>query len=345
MVCEDVVSTWHSMFKCVDSKLSEDVDFRYLRSCQEPRFSCDKLSEPAHKVICQGMHADWREQEPLRKRLAFSYLESGSPYHTCRKMTKCEERSSAPCKAYVLSEKREFRPTFVVPASVCTPSCYVCQWLVSDWPFFGEYCNALTDTAPATKKYKYDLHPTADDSDSSLIGMKSTRRKTQKRKAFDLKSMADTLRGDSHMAGGNALLKMAHAIRTRADDAFSTAGALAGALAGLDGAAKGLHNLPTSPDDDKALTDLSRHEKCWKMWDFVWRSRKARYFVQWRRESIVQWKINDMRNGNMWDANTVCKCLGKCRMGHLEHLSLIKQCRYGPAQELAMSEAFRHLTA
>ncbi len=93
---------------------------------------------------CQGMHADWREQEPLRKRLAFSYLESGSPYHTCRKMTKCEERSSAPCKAYVLSEKREFRPTFVVPASVCTPSCYVCQWLVSDWPFFGEYCNALT---------------------------------------------------------------------------------------------------------------------------------------------------------------------------------------------------------
>ena len=41
-------------------------------------------------------------------------------------------------------------------------------------------------------------------------------------------------------------------------------------------------------------------------------------------------------NGNTWDANVACKCLGKCALQPFEDLNLIQTCRYSAQDEARM---------
>ena len=49
----------------------------------------------------------------------------------------------------------------------------------------------------------------------------------------------------------------------------------------------------------------------------------------------------DRLQGNMWDANVVCKCLGHCELSRFEDLGLIEACRYDEAEQQEMSYIFK----
>jgi len=46
--------------------------------------------------------------------------------------------------------------------------------------------------------------------------------------------------------------------------------------------------------------------------------------------------VLDALTGNMWDANVVCKCLGKCELNRFEDLGLVETCRYEEQDERMM---------
>lgn len=48
----------------------------------------------------------------------------------------------------------------------------------------------------------------------------------------------------------------------------------------------------------------------------------------------------DRLEGNMWDANIACKCLGRCPLDRFETLGLAEPCAYDHQQALAMEYVF-----
>ena len=77
-------------------------------------------------------------------------------------------------------------------------------------------------------------------------------------------------------------------------------------------------------------------EQCMAEWGSMWRSRKARYFMSWKREVHSIDGIQDAMHGLAWDAKTVCKCLGKCPIGPFEDLGLIDACAYSRQDQARM---------
>jgi len=88
-------------------------------------------------------------------------------------------------------------------------------------------------------------------------------------------------------------------------------------------------------------TGYSLADECFQMWDGIRGSPKAIYYNSWKQKMSVLDKPRDYLSNNMWDANVVCKCLGKCPLGPFEDLGLLDVCRYGPEEEALMAYIYK----
>jgi hypothetical protein len=96
---------------------------------------------------------------------------------------------------------------------------------------------------------------------------------------------------------------------------------------------------------DDAMTQLQTGytltETCFDVWNEIKVSMKARYFVSWKRYVNVMNDVLDRLQGAMWDANIVCKCLGRCELNRFEDLGLMEACRYEQSDQTMMEYIFK----
>jgi len=111
-----------------------------------------------------------------------------------------------------------------------------------------------------------------------------------------------------------------------------------------DGAFKGLRARARRQPEFRGGFDTSLIQKtCYNMWDELRESRRARYFMTYKRTTMPELDFNDLASGYAWDAHSVCKCLKMCPMQQGESLELVQICRYNKMQDLLMRTAFPHL--
>ncbi|GAB5353564.1 hypothetical protein AAMO2058_000046400 [Amorphochlora amoebiformis] len=95
--------------------------------------------------------------------------------------------------------------------------------------------------------------------------------------------------------------------------------------------------------DSKVIAEydkLAPAATCYAMWGRLWRSRKGRYFSSWKRDVSATYDLEDGLHGMAWDANTACKCMGKCSIQPNEDLQLIDACSYSIEDEARMRYLF-----
>eukprot|EP00742_Colponemidia_sp_Colp-10_P002716 GILJ01002905.1.p1 GENE.GILJ01002905.1~~GILJ01002905.1.p1 ORF type:complete len:351 (-),score=30.82 GILJ01002905.1:139-1191(-) len=82
------------------------------------------------------------------------------------------------------------------------------------------------------------------------------------------------------------------------------------------------------PRDDAELMDA-----CFEAYEYLEGSYKGRYFAALKQFVTVRPDAQDAEASDMWDANTACKCAGKCELKPFESLGLIETCRYDQSTE------------
>jgi hypothetical protein len=90
------------------------------------------------------------------------------------------------------------------------------------------------------------------------------------------------------------------------------------------------------------MTGYTLTETCFSLWQEIKNSMKFRYFTSWKRDVSIMTTPLDRLAGIMWDANIVCKCMGKCDLGRFEDLGMLDQCRYGEQEDQMMRFIYRY---
>ena len=146
-ICEDVAQTYHDAYRCA----GEDVDLwgpgdaPSIPACDQAKFACDKLTGDLSQA-CATMESSFMEDNELARSLWTSQMEFGRPYDTCVKMGKCErdpnrfEEELTPCHQVFNSVEGQHDPLLPAFTASCTEECYLCTWLVREWPLFQEIC-------------------------------------------------------------------------------------------------------------------------------------------------------------------------------------------------------------
>lgn len=146
-ICEDVAQTYHDSYRCA----GEDVDLwgpgdaPSIPACDQAKFACDKLTGDLSEA-CATMEHSFVEDTDLARSLWTAQMEFGRPYDTCVKMGKCErdpnpfEGDLTPCHAVFNSVDGQHDPLLPAFTSSCSEECYLCTWLVREWPLFQEIC-------------------------------------------------------------------------------------------------------------------------------------------------------------------------------------------------------------
>jgi len=96
----------------------------------------------------------------------------------------------------------------------------------------------------------------------------------------------------------------------------------------------------TSDAEDAVVAYTLREPRCYKMWEELGASRRARYFMSYKKDTMPSVNPDDLLQGLAWDAHSVCKCLGKCPMQPAESLQMAHSCKYTRAHEFLMKVAF-----
>lgn len=81
-------------------------------------------------------------------------------------------------------------------------------------------------------------------------------------------------------------------------------------------------------------------DACLQTWNKFKNSRRARYFMSYKEVTQIEPDPTDMKQGLLWDANAVCKCLGECEMQPGESLEYLKPCTYNKLHDMVMRMAF-----
>ena len=148
-ICEDVAQTYHDAYRCA----GENVDLwgpgntPGFPACDQALFTCDKLTGDIAEA-CRHMEAEFIDDEAQMRVLWMSQMEFGKAYETCVKLDKCDADPQPDPEDQVLTECHKvfnsplgqhnmLHPEFTVS---CTEECYLCTWLVREWPMFQEIC-------------------------------------------------------------------------------------------------------------------------------------------------------------------------------------------------------------
>lgn len=168
-VCEDVAQTWHDSYRCAGESLelwsgSPDAP---AQACDQPRFSCEQLAGDL-AYSCRQMESEFIDDDAAARILWKSQMEFGQSYQTCVKLGRCEadpapeEGAMHPCHEAFSSEEGKNNILFPGFTQSCTEECYLCGWLVREWPLFQEICtpdgtgmvNAVDPDRQVTKEFQ-----------------------------------------------------------------------------------------------------------------------------------------------------------------------------------------------
>lgn len=163
-LCEDVLQTYHNRYRCAGEILESVPDQDGgPPTCAQSLFSCEDLSGElqsdclkleAELAALESMPADFLslgKTPHLPKHLGYpaSYAalhirEVDAAYKTCAKLKYCEEDSASnslqPCHLTFNHPLCITDPMCKDFSTKCASNCYLCTWLVREWPRFQEYC-------------------------------------------------------------------------------------------------------------------------------------------------------------------------------------------------------------
>lgn len=144
-ICEDVANTYHDSYRCA----GENVDLWGLGTdpsipaCDESNFHCDMLVGDVAQA-CKTMEQDMLDDPRLARILWVSQMEFGKAYETCVRMEKCpqdpDEQEGIFTRCRQVFDSPEGHHDILLPGFTtnCTEECYLCTWLVREWPLFQE---------------------------------------------------------------------------------------------------------------------------------------------------------------------------------------------------------------
>jgi len=270
------------------------------------------------------MMEDLGKDTLLAKVLWETMMMTNDPYKTCVELGKCDkEEVPSPCHLLFTQDKEcmyDFRCKAF--SRKCSTSCYLCTWLVKDWPLFQEACKPAGAVLPQSAILPTDKLPPPGKVFSFLEEGASVRHSKRWKRALAAKMRAT--------ANSAALLQSKERVSSRLRRVFPYNGAMP-RLARVE---QGNSQM------SKLKTGLTASEQCMKDWQFMRQSAKGRYLASWQRYVNVMADPMDRLSGNMWDANVVCKCLGKCRLNRFEELGLMDTCHYEEDEEAMMRRLF-----
>ena len=146
-ICEDVAQTYHDRYACAgnDIDMWGASDNPLIPACETPIFQCEKLTGDI-KEACQAMEFEFVDNYDQARLLWMSQMEFGQHYDTCVKLGKCEsdpnpeEKEYSSCHQVFQTEHAKYDILDPAFTSNCTEECYLCNWLVKEWPLFQEIC-------------------------------------------------------------------------------------------------------------------------------------------------------------------------------------------------------------
>jgi hypothetical protein len=382
-ICEDVAQTYHDVYQCAGN----DVDAwgpgndPLFSACEQPKFACEKLTGDLAQA-CQAMETELYEDDDKARTLWMAQMEFGSSYGTCVKLGRCEvdpapeEHEYTPCHQVFKSEEGKNDFLHAGFTSNCTEECYLCNWLVREWPLFQEIC--VPDGTHMANSIDPDRTVVKDTAMGKLKVLDQAKVANEAEQAAEEEaaaasaSAADEANGDAEASfvergyGSNNARWQQHG----ADEplgfvetgvkvssmqrawAKHTNKAIQGVLQHQSSARivprarnedlmfSEIHDEETAGEAGPVLSGTDLKKDCFTMWRYFAKSRKAKFFASWKRTIGIEVTPADVERSNMWDANVACKCLGQCGLDAFEHLGLISQCRYDDRDRLMMEFAF-----
>jgi hypothetical protein len=367
LMCEDVAQTWRETFPCAGNAEpnwtpNDSVDFpacAFAAPCDS--FRGETVEETsALQGVCQAekdrfyssmpdglsmWKAVYEDRENTMQRLKdwpAPDVEIGvaRPYQICRSLGVCTEDDKSCEDEFAMMECRDdpgctpvvpkdAEPTGSGPGGdaryimrpqvqksddsvACPQNCYMCYWIVRAFPLFQDYCQPMPD--PLTR----ELHPFFNADNLEKNKLKWSRNEWVWSEA-------------SNTGGGSKKGPWATAKGSAGRSKLN--GRVAGEMRGL--------GSPDFPPDEsfgtlnKKLGDAraraygtkETHRKCMDLWREFEMSPKARFLIQYK----------DRFGNHPWNANTACKCLGRCAYNSYEAMDLLPQCQYEHNSDMVAS--------
>lgn len=374
-VCEDVVQTFHDRYRCA----GEYLDFEHFRACDGPAFSCSNAPDAGECERMRSMFQTDPARGDLWKthRVTGNAYKTCVALHQCP----AEPTGNSACmETFAKDSGCRIDPTCSA-VKVCTSSCYTCVRLVQEWPIFLEACSppnanindeaefpnpspvvpaeavpnsfsestASTDAngsepelAPEDRAFIEDAASgrvefnaaTADRArriqsaiQSGAIRSAQLQRAAEAAAAGSIFSINPDLPAYADPDHASAFLQLATTIRSS-----TRAATRARAQAG---------STPASRDVRGGVDRETIQKACFGKYTELADSRRARYFMSYKRSTMPSLNPDDLAQSLTWDAHSTCKCLkAGCPMQPGETISLAGTCQYNRMHDMMMKIAF-----
>jgi len=389
-ICEDVAQTYHDSYRCAGENVDlwGDGAMPGIPACDEAKFSCDKLTGDVAQA-CESMEQEFIQDERQARILWTVQSEFGKAYDTCIQLGKCEAHPNAeagiftPCRQVFDSRRGHFdifHPGFT---SNCTEECYLCTWLVREWPLFQEICTPegatlgssidpdrtamkaiqlaalerqkvaevarVTALQQAVEEHEQEQQAMTGGEDAAFLAQHQRqwqRRQGQGKEAHrgsrhalqpsfnpDGLLFLETSTNVESRSRASSMARAWSKAFHRASSSSSSSPSASIKFGQVIGDGDAPPQLSEDPQSDLKLD-------CFTLWRFFSKSRKAKFFLSWKRVLGEMTTPADVERSNNWDANIACKCMGMCPLDPFEHLGLLKQCRYDDRDRTMMEYAF-----
>lgn len=264
---------------------------------------------------------------------------------------------------------------------VCTSACYTCVRLVQDWPIFMETCSPpnanINDEAEVPNPgVVVPASSFAEDSSSSSssnsMEMESDASLTAEDRAF-IEAAAQG-RAEFNAATADRARRIQNLIQSGAIPSSHLQQVAESAAAGTIFSIN--PDLPNSFGDSGIFMELATtiqsaiktsssstsktssavspaadvrggvdretiQKACYAKYFELAESRRARYFMSYKRSNMPALNPDDLAQSLAWDAHSTCKCLkAGCPMQPGETMSMLGTCQYNRMHEMIMKIAF-----
>jgi len=295
--CEDAVQTWHERYSCDGAK----AEYGHTNSmapiiCKYPMFTCDMLYADAAQTVCHEIEWKLMNEESTIETVWTSLKNMKSPYEACESINFCAGDT-----------RGDRSPCHEALTSGSCRDHPMCEQGIKHCSATCFACYRLAEHFPVFKE-----------------GCKPSFTAT--------KQPDNVIRSPGNTINKLADITIAHA---------------KGKLYPDMNVLKEGKSPKYNEIDEKLPTPL-----CFEMWRAIRYSRKAFYYASYKRHSrfslipiddtgnFSSWQLTasdeDGLYGSDWDANTVCKCLGKCPIQMLEGVHLERACKYTKYDQQAM---------
>ena len=332
-----------------------------MRVCDGPVFNCSDAPDAAS---CEAMRTELKE-DSMASKLWKSIRREGNVHQACIDLGKCDAESDSDCHKALLSDPACKTSTMCSAVEVCSNECYVCNRLVREWPIFMEACKPPSAIIPneveeftIVRKFKYTPVSTLPvEADASFVHADAAAEMDlanhQEADASTAIAHIEQLFAEGkigeeeykallehqiNVARGVSFVEMDAELDVDSENSAVTEDGKYYAHAAFEADPEAFTSFVQM---ESTVSDGVDHtEQCFALWDELALSRRARYFMSYKKYAMPELNPDDLLQSLAWDAHSVCKCLGKCPTQPGETLSLLNTCKYTRMHELQMRLAF-----